>query len=148
MLFDILQVGREDPIVASTEEAKMKALNIIQLLNQSRTYLAIEEYERCHKYLQQEYKHEIFVYVHAIFGDDRLLPCLFPDLPPPKERIEFEDMTTQDRGGVPTPAVESPIRKAKKARVALDWNGQRGGREAIRSLGTNHGQELYPCPMR
>ncbi|VEU41730.1 unnamed protein product [Pseudo-nitzschia multistriata] len=128
--------------MVSTEEAKYKALAIIQLLNQSKTYLAVEEYERWHKHLRQEYKHEISIYVHEIFGDDGLIPCLFPDLPPPLERRQFEIVTARRRNRMRILPTESPVHKAKRFRSGINWNRPRESFQTTRLLGADPAQAL------
>jgi len=94
-----------------TQDAQRKAL-IIQLIIQDKTDLAAEKYERHGNALPVEEKREISMYVHEKLDAD-LIPCVFPDLPPPYKNEEFQ-RRKQHR------SVEAHIKSVKKAKRDLD----------------------------
>ena len=102
--------------VAATQDVQWKAL-IIQLLIQSKVDLAMEKYERFHQRLSYESKREISMYIHKVLDDD-VIPCLFPDLSPPFDQKEFEQITSGGGKGA-IHSLEWHTREVKKAKEDL-----------------------------
>jgi len=99
-----------------TKNAQMKAY-IIQLLIQNKIDLAASKYEKVMEKLSEAYKREISIYVHECMDAD-VVPCLFPDLPPPFSVSEFQEVTSGANAAIQQ--VECHVQKTQKAKAKLN----------------------------